>query len=166
MRIPKLPKYSDFGHFEKICVYFVRASLWVPCQTNLRLIKAKSLWRLPLTVSFIFVTCTKRSAPNKDHITFALRHVGNGHTKSPRRIQIFTSFHQLLHQMDWGNVDMRNLNQQGIAIHLETPHMQVWPPLHHCHRQWYLIQSSCLWRILNEDRCHAPRNICRTPPNQ
>jgi len=54
----------------------VRASLWVPYWTNLRLIKVEPLWRLPLAylpslevASFVSVICTKRSAPNKDHIS-------------------------------------------------------------------------------------------------
>ena len=56
-------------------MYFVRASLWVPCGTNSRLIKVEPLWRLPLTYLPCLevalsdsTTCTKRSAPNKDHI--------------------------------------------------------------------------------------------------
>ena len=39
---------GTFWHFEKIHVYFVRASLWVPCWTNLGLIKVEPLWCLPL----------------------------------------------------------------------------------------------------------------------
>ena len=68
-------KKRDFWHFEKIHVYFVRASLWVPYWTNLGLIKGEPLWRLPLTyllslevASSDSLTCSKRSAPNKDHI--------------------------------------------------------------------------------------------------
>jgi len=61
--------------FQKILVYFMRASPLVPCRTNSKLIKVKPLWRLPLTYLPSLevalsdsVTCTKRSAPNKNHI--------------------------------------------------------------------------------------------------
>ena len=44
-------KKRDFWYFEKIHVYFVRASLWVPCWTNIRLTKvtlvASTLTYLP-----------------------------------------------------------------------------------------------------------------------
>ena len=66
------------GIFQKIPCIFVRASPWVPYQTNSELIKVEPLWRLPLTylpslevATSDSVTCTKRSAPNKDHITRA-----------------------------------------------------------------------------------------------
>ena len=76
--IQLLLKKRTFGISHKILLYFVRASLWVPCRTNSGLIKVEPLWRLPLTylpslevASSDYMTCTKRSAPNKDHITDA-----------------------------------------------------------------------------------------------
>ena len=42
-------------------------------------------------------------------------------------------------EMNWGKDVTRNLSQQGRKIHLETLHMKIWPPLRHCHRQWYSI---------------------------
>jgi len=66
---------KDFWIFQKIRVYFMRASLWVPCWTNPGLIKVEPLWCLPLTylpslevASSDSLTCTKWSTPNKDHI--------------------------------------------------------------------------------------------------
>ena len=53
--------------------------------------------------------------------------------QKPRNGRIPTSCHQLLHQMDWGKAVMWNLSLRSKKIHLETPHMQIWPPLHHCH---------------------------------
>ena len=64
-----------FDIFQKIPCVFMRASLWIPCRTNSVLIKVEPLLHLSLTyflslevTSTIYVTCTKRSTPNKDHI--------------------------------------------------------------------------------------------------
>ena len=87
-------------------------------------------------------------------------------TKGPGSSQIFTNCYRLLHQVDWGKTTMRNHSERGWEVHLEIPHMQVWPPLCHCHRQWHLIQSSGLWRLPNKARHKAPRNLCWTSLDQ
>ena len=59
-------KKRDFGIFENIRVYLMRASLLVPYKTNLGLIKVELLWHLPLAylpslkvASFVSMTYTK-----------------------------------------------------------------------------------------------------------
>ena len=100
----------------------------------------------------------------------SLGHVGNVHTgtttKGHMSNQMFTSRYQLLHQVDRGKTTMRNDSQRGGEVHLKTPHIQVWFPVHHCQWQRHSIQSSDLWRLPNKARCQAPRNLCWTSPNQ
>jgi len=76
--------------------------------------------------------------PSPSMLPLALRLVGNEHTgttdKGPRSCQVLTSHHWLLHQLDRSKTISRNYGQRGGKIHLKAPHLQVRPPIRHCHR--------------------------------
>ena len=99
-----------------------------------------------------------------------LCHMGNEHTrttaKGPRRSQIFTSRHRLLHQVDISKTTVGNYGQWGGEIHPETPYMHVQLSIRHCQGQWHSIQNSDLWRLLDKARFQAPCHLYQTSSNQ
>ena len=106
----------------------------------------------------------------KFELHLALRHVGYGHigtiAKGPRSNQIPISHHQLLHQVNRSKTTARNCSQRGGEIHPKTPHLQVWPPIHHCNRQRHSIQSWDLRKLPDKARHQAPSHLCRTSSDQ
>ena len=108
-------------------------------------------------------------SPQSD-LPLALFHVGNEHigttTKGLMSSQILISRHRLLDQVDRSKTTARNYDQWGGEIHLEIPHLQVRPPIRHCHWQRHLIQSSDLWWLPGKARHQAPSHLCWTSSDQ